>query len=69
MMFKCIHKFTPAKIGDNVRVFLPDFDIGQAVPRNIIFAIVSIEDEQFYKLGNKYGTLLPRNTIHQKSVW
>jgi hypothetical protein len=54
--FRSVHKFPPANIGDSVRVTLPDDDRGRADPRNIIFAVVSIEDEQYYKLGNKYGT-------------
>ncbi|KAF0772011.1 Uncharacterized protein FWK35_00005908 [Aphis craccivora] len=50
--------YPPAfNIGDTLRVSLPDVDIGRADLRNIISAVWSIEDGQYYKLGNKYGTL------------
>uniref|UniRef100_A0A2S2NJR4 KRAB-A domain-containing protein 2 n=1 Tax=Schizaphis graminum TaxID=13262 RepID=A0A2S2NJR4_SCHGA len=68
MKFRSIHKFPPANIGDSVRVSLPDVDRGRADPRNIIFAVVSIEDGQYYKLGNKYGTLPQLYTRNQFSV-
>jgi len=51
-----------------VRVSLPDVDRGRADPKNIIFAIVSIEDGQYYNLGNKYGTLSQLYTRNQFGV-
>ncbi|KAE9541182.1 hypothetical protein AGLY_004427 [Aphis glycines] len=57
IIFRSIHKFQPANIGDSMRVSLPDVHIGWADPRNIISAVLPIEDGQYYKLGNKYGTL------------
>jgi len=68
MKFRSIHKFPQANIGDSVRVSLPDVERGRADPRNIIFAVVSIEDEQYYKLGNKYGTLPQLYTRNQFGV-
>lgn len=68
MKFRSIHKFPPANVGDSVRVTLPDVDRGRADPRNILFAIVAIEDEQYYKLGNKYGTLPQLYTRNQFGV-
>jgi len=56
MKFRSINKFPPANVGDSVRVTLPDVNRLLADPRNILFAVVAIEDEQYYKLGNKYGT-------------
>lgn len=51
----CLHIGIP--YGDSMIVSLPDVDRGRADPRNIIFAVKSsIEDGQFYKIGNKYGT-------------
>ncbi|CAI6352153.1 unnamed protein product [Macrosiphum euphorbiae] len=68
MKFRSIHKFPPANIGDSVRVSLPDVDRGRADPRNIIFGVVSIEDGQYYKLGNKYVTLPQLYTRNQFGV-
>eukprot|EP00102_Acyrthosiphon_pisum_P027906 XP_016665116.1 PREDICTED: KRAB-A domain-containing protein 2-like [Acyrthosiphon pisum] len=45
-----IRQFPPANVGDSVRVTLPDVDRGRADPRNILFAVVAIENEQYYKL-------------------
>ncbi|KAF0760901.1 Uncharacterized protein FWK35_00011276 [Aphis craccivora] len=57
-------------IQDSTRVSLPDIDRGRADPRNIIFAIVpSIENAQYYKLGNKYDTLPQLYTINQFGVY
>ncbi|CAI6351311.1 unnamed protein product [Macrosiphum euphorbiae] len=41
---------------------------GRADRRNIIFAVVSIEDGQYYKIGNKYNTLKQLNTRNQFGV-
>ncbi|XP_025204536.1 dehydrogenase/reductase SDR family member 11-like isoform X2 [Melanaphis sacchari] len=68
MKFRFIHKFPPANVGDSVRVTLPDVDRGRADPKNILFAVVAIEDEQYYKLGNKYGTLPQLYTRNQFGV-
>jgi len=51
-------------------VSLPDVDKGQTDPRNIIFAVISsIEDGQFYKIGNKYCTLSQLYTRNQFDVY
>ena len=65
MKFRSIHKYPPDNVGDSVRVTLPDVDRGRADPRNILFAVVAIENEQYYKLGNKYGTLPQLYTRNQ----
>ena len=50
-------KFTPAKVGDTVRVKVPDVDRGSADPRNILAVITVIEDSEFYWIGNEHSTL------------
>jgi len=42
MKFRSNNKFPPASIGDTVRITIPD--VGRGVPRNILFAVVSIEE-------------------------
>ncbi|XP_016662610.1 uncharacterized protein LOC107884622 [Acyrthosiphon pisum] len=50
-------KNTSCNVGDTVRVKLPEVDIGKGDPQNVLFAVVSISDNQYYELGNKNGTL------------
>ena len=64
MKFRSIHKFPQANIGDSVSLFTGE----RADPRIIIFAVVSIENGQYYKLGNKYGTLPQLYTRNQFGV-
>jgi len=57
MKFRSINKFPPCNVGDTVRVKLPDVDRSKGDPQNVLFAVVSISDNQYYELGNKNGTL------------
>jgi len=57
MKFRSINKFQPASIDDAVRVTIPDMDRCRGNPRNILFAVVSIKDREYYELGNKEGTI------------
>lgn len=68
MKFRSINKFPPASIGDTVRVTIPDVDRGRGDPRNILFAVVSINDEDYYELGNKEGTIEQYYTRSQFDV-
>jgi hypothetical protein len=49
-------KFPSAKVGDNVRVRVPDVDRGRTDPRSILTIIMAVEND-FYKLGTEYGVL------------
>lgn len=50
-------KFTAVEIGQCVRIKVPDVDRAKADGRNIIAVVISIENENLYKLGTKYGIL------------
>lgn len=49
-------KFPPAKIGDNVRISIPDVDRGRGDPRSVLAVVMNIEGS-FYKLGTEHGVL------------
>lgn len=50
-------KFPAVEIGQCVRIKVPDVDRAKADGRNIIAIVISIENENLYKLGTKYGIL------------
>lgn len=50
-------KFPVGKIGDSVRVRVPEVDRAKADSLNIIGVIMSVTDHNLYKLGTKYGVL------------
>ena len=50
-------KFPHCQVGDTVRVAIPDVDRGRGDFRNILMAILEIDDNGFYKLGNYSGTI------------
>lgn len=66
--FRSINKFLPANTGDSVRSSVPDVHRGRADPQNIIFVVVSIEDGQYYNLGNKNSIFLQLCTRKQLDV-
>nr|XP_042912061.1 uncharacterized protein LOC122272429 [Parasteatoda tepidariorum] len=49
-------KFPPAKVGDNVRIRIPDVDRGCGDPRSVLAVVMNVEDG-FYKLGTEHGVL------------
>jgi hypothetical protein len=49
-------KFPSAKVGDNVRVRVPDVDRGRTDPRSILAVIMAVEND-FCKQGTEYGVL------------
>lgn len=50
-------KFSPADVGDNVLVNIPDVDRGRLAPRNIVAVIMEKTTEDLYVLGTKNGKL------------
>lgn len=50
-------KFPNCKVGDTVRVGIPDVDRGRGDFRNILMAIIEISDNGLYKLANYHGTI------------
>ncbi|XP_072380794.1 uncharacterized protein [Diabrotica undecimpunctata] len=50
-------RFPVAKVGESVRVRIPEVDRAKADSRNIIAIIISVKDERLYKLGTKHGIL------------
>ncbi|KAF2882612.1 hypothetical protein ILUMI_23558 [Ignelater luminosus] len=49
-------KFLLAKIGDNVRIRIPDVDRGRGDPRSVLAVVTNVEDA-FYKLGSEHDVL------------
>ncbi|KAF2905940.1 hypothetical protein ILUMI_00235 [Ignelater luminosus] len=49
-------KFPPAKIGDNVRIRIPDIDRGRGDPRSVLAVVANVKGA-FYKLGTEHGAL------------
>lgn len=50
-------KFAACKVGDTVRVKIPDVDRGRGDFPNVLMAVVECADNGLYKLGNKTGTI------------
>ncbi|GFY25527.1 KRAB-A domain-containing protein 2 [Trichonephila clavipes] len=50
-------KFSPAQIGDDVKIQVPDVDHGRTDNRNVLAVVVGIEDSDYYKLANENSTL------------
>ncbi|XP_072398084.1 uncharacterized protein [Diabrotica undecimpunctata] len=50
-------RFPVANVGESVRVRIPEVDRTKADSRNIIVIIISVKDEELYKLGTKHGIL------------
>ncbi|XP_050505762.1 uncharacterized protein LOC126884022 [Diabrotica virgifera virgifera] len=63
------NKLLPAaKIGDTVRLPVPDVDRGRADARNILGVVTTVEDNMYYKIGTEKGTLPQLFTRNQFSV-
>ena len=54
-LFDNIHP--AAEIGDNVLIPVPEVDRGQSDSRNVLGVILSVIDNDFYKIGTIVGTL------------
>ncbi|GFT54299.1 KRAB-A domain-containing protein 2 [Nephila pilipes] len=50
-------KFPAGKFGDTVKLRIPDVDRARRDPRNLLAAILEIQNEEFYQLGTKQGRL------------
>lgn len=73
MLERSNSKFPVCKVGDTVRVAIPDVDRGRGDFRNILMSILEVNEKGFYKLGNYHGTVeelfsrnqfTPTNAIH-----
>lgn len=73
MLKRSNSKFPRCKVGDTVRVAVPDVDRGRGDFRNVLMAILEVDEKGFYKLGNYDGTIgelfsrnqfTPTNAIH-----
>jgi len=62
--------FLPAQVGDTVRVrvpVVPDIDRGRMDYQNILAVVMDV-DNDFYKLGTKYGIISQLYTRNQFAV-
>ena len=50
-------KFTPASIGDSVRIPVPEVDRSKCAARNVIGVVMDINDDKMYKIGTSQGVL------------
>ncbi|KAJ8935305.1 hypothetical protein NQ314_012895 [Rhamnusium bicolor] len=58
----------PAKVGDTVKLSVPDVDRGRADARNILGVVISIKDDIYYKIGTEKGTLPQLFTRNQFGI-
>ncbi|KAF8778670.1 SCAN domain-containing protein 3 [Argiope bruennichi] len=56
-------KFPPVKVGDNIRVRIPDVDRGLSDPKRVLAIVLKVVDG-FYKLGTEHGVL---GTLYSRS--
>ncbi|KAF0748419.1 zinc finger MYM-type protein 1-like, partial [Aphis craccivora] len=61
-------KFQPAKVGETVRIRVPDVDRSKMDPQNILAVVLDIVDNDFYKLATKNGVINRLYTRNQFSV-
>jgi len=50
------NEFAPTTVCDTVRIKFAEVDPGQIDTRNLLAVVISVEDSDFYRLGNKNGT-------------
>lgn len=60
-------KCPPAQVGDTVRVRVPDIDRARMDYQNILTIVMDVDNE-FYKLGTKYGIISRLYTRNQFAV-
>lgn len=48
-------KIQKAKVGQNVRLKVPDIDRAKTDTESIIAVVVDVKDNEFYQLGTKIG--------------
>jgi len=61
-------KFPPAKIGDTVRVRIPDVDRARTDGRNILAIVMQTGQDNLYKLGTKHGILNQKYSRNEFTV-
>ena len=61
MLKKPARRYSPANIGDSVRVYLSEVDRGRCEFPNILAVIIDITSDVMFKLGTKERIL--------KSIW
>ncbi|KAK3926235.1 Rho-associated protein kinase 2 [Frankliniella fusca] len=67
MVLASKNRFSPAEVGDSVAVPIPDVNRSKAGERNVIMRIME-EDDGFYTLANKDGTLDTKLIMSQFQV-
>ncbi|KAL4100845.1 hypothetical protein QTP88_020874 [Uroleucon formosanum] len=61
-------KFQPAKVGETVRIRVPDVDRSKMDPQNILAVVLDIVDNDYIKLATKNGVINRLYTRNQFSV-
>ena len=62
------HMFPACKVGDTVKVRVPDVDRARSDSRNVLAVVLTIENDEFYQLGTKLGRLAQLYTRNQFAV-
>ncbi|CAG5009843.1 unnamed protein product [Parnassius apollo] len=62
-------KFPPCKIGDTVRVKIPDVDRGRGDFPNVLMVVLECDDDGLYKLGNQFDTITELFSRNQFTVY
>lgn len=65
MKAKSSNKYSNIKIGQNVRLKIPDIDRAKTDPKSIIAVVIDVKDNEFYQLGTKIGVLKQLYTQNQ----
>jgi len=58
-------KYPNVKVGQNVRLKVPDIDRAKTDPKSIIAIVIDVKDNEFYQLGTKIGVLKQLYTQNQ----
>lgn len=61
-------KFPAGKVGDTVKLRIPDVDRARSDPRNLLAVILEVQNEEFYQLGTKQGRLSQLYTRNQFTI-
>ncbi|CAG5010243.1 unnamed protein product [Parnassius apollo] len=61
-------KFPQCKIGDTVRLKIPDVDRGRGDFPNVLMVVLECNDDGLYKLGNQFGTITELFSRNQFTV-
>ncbi|KAF2904425.1 hypothetical protein ILUMI_01750 [Ignelater luminosus] len=61
-------KYPSAKVGDTVRIRVPDVDLAGSDQINLLATVTEITENNLYKLGTKYGILSQSFSRNQLTV-